>query len=133
MELIINKNGHVFARARDDEAGENVYTLTAVADSDMPIYPTESAGKGKYWELDYVDGVLAWTAKDRPLTAEERMATVEDRLNAIEYPEFVQPTGAHDAYAKGAKVTYNGMRYVSLIEGNVWSPVDYPDGWEAVN
>lgn len=50
----------------------------------------------------------------------------------IEYPEFVQPTGAHDAYAKGEKVTFEGVKYVSLIDNNVWAPVSYPSGWEEV-
>lgn len=49
-----------------------------------------------------------------------------------EWPAFVQPTGAHDAYAKGAKVTYEGRHYTSLIDGNVWSPADNPSGWQEV-
>ena len=48
-----------------------------------------------------------------------------------EWPEWVQPTGAHDAYGVGDKVTYNGKHYVSKIAGNVWSPDAYPAGWEA--
>lgn len=48
-----------------------------------------------------------------------------------EYPAWVQPTGAHDAYGVGDKVTYNGKHYVSKIAGNVWSPDAYPAGWEA--
>ena len=47
-----------------------------------------------------------------------------------EWPEWVQPTGAHDAYAKGAKVTYKGQHYISLIDANVYSPEAYPAGWE---
>ena len=47
-----------------------------------------------------------------------------------EWPEWVQPTGAHDAYGVGDKVTYNGKHYVSKIAGNVWSPDAYPAGWE---
>lgn len=43
-----------------------------------------------------------------------------------EWPEWVQPTGAHDAYAKGAKVTYNGIHYISNIDANVWAP---PTQW----
>ena len=39
-----------------------------------------------------------------------------------EWPGWVQPTGAHDAYAKGTKVTHNGVKYVSLIDANVWEP-----------
>lgn len=46
-----------------------------------------------------------------------------------EYPEWVQPTGSHDAYMTGDKVTYEGKHYESLIDNNVWSPADYPQGW----
>ena len=47
-----------------------------------------------------------------------------------EWPEFVQPTGAHDAYNKGDKVTFNGKHYISLIDANVYSPTAYPSGWQ---
>ena len=47
-----------------------------------------------------------------------------------EWPEFVQPTGAHDAYNKGDKVTFEGKHYISLIDGNVYSPAAYPVGWQ---
>lgn len=49
-----------------------------------------------------------------------------------EYPAFVQPTGAHDAYHLGDRVSYNGKNYESLIEGNVWAPDVYPAGWKEV-
>ena len=52
------------------------------------------------------------------------------KVSVEEWPEWVQPTGAHDAYNTGDKVTYNGKRYVSLIDANVYSPGDYPAGWE---
>ena len=42
---------------------------------------------------------------------------------------WVQPTGAHDAYPLGARVTFNGRVYESKIPANVWSPVAYPAGW----
>ena len=47
-----------------------------------------------------------------------------------EWPEFVQPTGVHDSYNKGDKVTFNGKHYISLIDGNVYSPAAYPAGWQ---
>lgn len=47
-----------------------------------------------------------------------------------EWPEFVQPTGAHDAYKKGDKVTFEGKHYISLIDANVYSPKAYPAGWQ---
>lgn len=44
-----------------------------------------------------------------------------------EWPEWVQPTGAQDAYAKDAKVTHNGERWISNVDANVWEPGVY--GW----
>lgn len=48
------------------------------------------------------------------------------------YPVWAQPTGAHDAYNTGDIVNYNGTLYQSLIDGNVYSPDEYPAGWEVV-
>lgn len=48
------------------------------------------------------------------------------------FGEWVQPTGAHDAYNKGDKVTYNGLRYKSTIDANVWDPITLPSGWEQI-
>ena len=42
-------------------------------------------------------------------------------------PEWVQPTGAHDAYAKGDRVTHNEKVWVSDIDANVYEPGVY--GW----
>ena len=47
-----------------------------------------------------------------------------------EYPEWVQPTGAHDAYNIGNKVTYKGNHYVCDINGNVYAPDVY--GWTLI-
>ena len=47
-------------------------------------------------------------------------------------PEWVQPTGGHDAYNIGDKVLFNGTVYESTIDANVWSPIDYPQGWKLV-
>lgn len=45
-----------------------------------------------------------------------------------EYPEWVQPTGAHDAYNTGDKVSYRGKHYICTADANVYSPDVY--GWE---
>jgi len=49
---------------------------------------------------------------------------------ADEYPEWLQPTGAHNAYELGAKVTHNTKRWVSTAAANVWEPGVY--GWSEV-
>lgn len=46
--------------------------------------------------------------------------------------DFVQPTGAHDTYAKGDKVRFNGKVYESLIDNNAYSPSAYPAGWKEI-
>lgn len=50
----------------------------------------------------------------------------------VEYPEYVQPTGAHDTYKIGDKVTFEGKKYECLIDGCVWSPKAYPQGWKEI-
>lgn len=52
------------------------------------------------------------------------------RVWTEEYPEWVQPTGAHDAYANGDKVSHNGKKWVSTVDSNVWEPGVY--GWEEI-
>lgn len=47
---------------------------------------------------------------------------------AIEWPDWRQPAGAHDAYPLGAKVTHNGKHWISTAQDNVWEPGVY--GWE---
>ena len=44
-----------------------------------------------------------------------------------EFPEWVQPIGAHDAYSKDAKTSHSGKKWVSEVDGNVWEPGVY--GW----
>ena len=46
---------------------------------------------------------------------------------AEEWPMWVQPLGAHDAYPQGAKVKHKGKNWVSSLNGNIWEPGIY--GW----
>ena len=50
------------------------------------------------------------------------------RVSIEEWPEWVQPIGAHDAYGLGAKVSHNGKHWISTINNNVYEPGVY--GWE---
>lgn len=53
-------------------------------------------------------------------------------LDESGYPIWSKPTGSHDAYNTGDIVNYNGTLYKSLIDGNVYAPDEYPQGWEKV-
>lgn len=47
-----------------------------------------------------------------------------------EFPEWKQPAGAHDAYAKGDKVKHNGKKWESTADANVWEPGVH--GWSEI-
>ena len=78
----------------------------------------------------------------QPHTSQEQWvpgeAGTESLYTEIEVAEdgvdvWRQPTGAHDAYGVGDKVHYpdeDGPVYVSTIDGNTWSPKEYPQGWQ---
>lgn len=49
------------------------------------------------------------------------------RVSIDEWPEWVQPTGAHDAYDLGAKVSHNDKHWISNIPANTYEPGVF--GW----
>ena len=49
---------------------------------------------------------------------------------AEEWPEFRQPTGAHDVYNTGDKVTFKGEHYTCQRDNVAHSPEALPDAWE---
>lgn len=72
------------------------------------------------------------TSRVNALENQEETGGEEPTEPVEEYPEYVQPTGAHDAYKIGDKITYNGKKYVCKLDNCVWTPDDYPAGWEEV-
>lgn len=52
------------------------------------------------------------------------------RTSTEEWPEWIQPQGAHDAYAKGDKCSHIGKHWISNVDANIWEPGVY--GWEEV-
>lgn len=58
----------------------------------------------------------SWTPSDAP----SLWVRVDDPSH--EFPEWIQPTGSTDAYAKGAKVSHNGKHWISDVDANVWEP-----------
>lgn len=49
---------------------------------------------------------------------------------AIEYPDWVQPTGSTDAYRIGAKVSHNNKHWINELDFNIYEPGVY--GWREV-
>ena len=124
MEQLVNER--ILLAATDAEA----YTMRY-------LYPEWSADSVEYKKDDRImynnkfykvlqdhTSQESWT----PDTASSLFVEISDPND--EWPEFKQPAGAHDAYMKDDKVTFNGKHYVSLIDNNTWSPEAYPAGWQ---
>lgn len=83
---------------------------------------------------------------DRVKAIEEWETNIEERLSKLEtgsstypseleepadeWPEYKQPTGAHDSYHVGDKIAYNGKHYTCVLDGCVWTPDTYQQGWQ---
>lgn len=108
------------------------------------VFPKYEIGKAykvkevfSYGENSVGDPQLYQVLQDHTSAAEWTPDTAASLYKAIGmteegYPEWVQPLGASDAYNTGDIVSYNGVLYKSLIDGNTWSPEAYPAGWETV-
>lgn len=60
--------------------------------------------------------------KNAALQMEQINADYEVAIGRSDGDTWAQPTGAHDAYRKGAVVSHNGKTWESLTPVNVWEP-----------
>lgn len=125
MELLILRNGNIFARATAEGGTMNEYSFVAV--DNLPAYPTESPGKGKKWELTYDKGICSWVLADRPFTAEERLEVIENEVNEIKLG-----WKAGESVVVGDRRYYNNSWYVCVqphITQTDWHPDITPALW----
>lgn len=122
----------MFAASLDDEKAMEVATIydswqigKAYAVGDFLTYGKNSVGDPQLYKV-----VLAHTSQVDWLPDIVPSLYVAVGLDNNGYPVWSQPTGAHDAYNVGDVVNYNGTLYQSLVDGNVYSPEAYPDGWK---
>lgn len=69
------------------------------------------------------DAQPSWKPSDAP----SLWVRVDDP--SVEFPAWIQPVGAEDAYPKGAKVSHLEKHWISDVDGNVWEP---PTMWSEV-
>ena len=98
------------------QAAFDAYPLGAIVTHNGKTW--ESTTPANVWE----PGVSGW----------REQATADPDTGEEVVPDYRQPTGGHDAYKKGDRVTWHGSVYESTIDGNVWSPDAYPQGWKKV-
>ena len=118
-------------RAMDDIA-RSVLAAQGITDGDEWVQPTDATNAyPKDWTVTH-DG-KTWVSLTPANVWEPGVSGWREVVEEGATPEWVQPTGAHDAYQTGDTVTFEGQEYVSLIDGNTWSPTAYPQGWEKIN
>lgn len=71
-------------------------------------------------------------SKVSDITYQDVAVSLFVKVSIEEYPEWVRPTGSHDAYNIGDKITFEGKHYESTIDANVYSPIEYPQGWKEI-
>ena len=118
-------------RAMDDIA-RSVLAAQGITDGDEWVQPTDATNAyPKDWTVTH-DG-KTWVSLTPANVWPPGVSGWREVVEEGGVPEWVQPTGAHDAYQTGDTVTFEGAEYVSLIDGNTWSPTAYPQGWEKIN
>ena len=73
-----------------------------------------------------------WEPDIAPSLFAKNLIVKDENGEQVDIPEFEQPDSTNP-YMIGDKVIFEGKVYQSLIDNNVWSPSDYPQGWEEVN
>ena len=117
--------------AHGDLTAEERSELIQMADADHdPLKGMEM----KQTVLNHEQRIKALEAKIDELMNQSGETVTPDE--ADEYPEYRQPTGAHDCYWRGDKMTFEGVRYIcDAAEGVpvVYDPIVMPSCWKAVD
>lgn len=99
----------------------------------FPTWASKIGSQVSVGERLWYDGKLYKVVQAHTASSEwvpDHNPALYTEVSIVEWPAWVQPTGAQDAYMQGDKVTFEGQHYVSLINANTWSPAEYPAGWE---
>lgn len=116
------------AATKIDDLSRDLLTANGVKPGDPWSQPTDASNAyPKDWEATHADKV--WVSLVSGNVWEPGVSAWREKVDEPGVPEFVQPTGAHDAYQTGDKVMFEGAVYTSSIDNNTWSPSAYPAGW----
>ena len=119
------------AEKRAADLNAEFLAAAGVTDGDVWRQPTSAVDAyPKDWTVQH--NGKTWVSLTSTCVWEPGISGWREVVEEGAAPEWVQPTGAHDAYQTGDHVMFEGAEYVSLIDGNVWSPTAYPQGWEKI-
>ena len=112
-----------------EQMAKNVDDETAL--DHIEAFPKWEVGKAykKDERIRYI-GDLYKVLQDHTSQADwspDKAVSLYVKVSIEEFPEWVQPTGAHDSYMKGDKVSHIGKHWESDIDANTYEPGIY--GW----
>lgn len=123
-DCYIDNEGIIWRQIYD---GDNVY--------DAETLPERWEQVNLYAEIEEQDGQLETVVENdnnennnSEQSNENEIINNNEEIN--EYPEWVQPTGAHDAYNVDDKVSYNNKHWINIIPANTYAPGIY--GWNEI-
>ena len=137
---LLRKHERAEMRASENEAVTNIAFVTMAESGTIDeVTATEHLSVFAPWEpnVNYAVGTLrTYGEEERKLykcvqAHKSQSDWTPDKTPALwvlagdpaeEWPEWVQPIGAQDAYMAGDKVSHGGKHWVSDVDANVWEP-----------
>ena len=110
---------------------EQAYTLRVLFPA-FEIDKSYEVGERIIYEDKFYKVIMAHTSQADWTPDVAVSLFVEIPNPSVEYPEFKKPINAETAYMTGDKITFEGNKYISIMDNNVYSPTEYPQGWKLV-
>lgn len=119
------------AEAQADQLAQDYQAAVGRHDGDAWTQPT-GAHDAYRREAQVTHGGKTWVSLVGANVWEPGVSGWREVVEDGGVPEWAQPTGGHDAYKKGDRVSFEGQVFESVIDANVWSPAEHPAGWKLV-
>jgi len=111
---------------RDHTEGNIPRWVQPAGAGDQYLLNDEVMHNGKHWKSN--NAANAWEPGGVGIGSDIWQDITDTSTPGNDWPDWVQPTGAHDAYPLNAQVTYNGQRWINTgSAANTWAPGVF--GW----
>lgn len=128
--------------AVDRQVGEVLRTARAEGVTEAPVegeaWKQPTGAHDAYLEGDVVEhdgktwsSTVAYNVWEPGISGWREQAGKDDDGNPV-IPEYLPPTGAHDVYMTGDRVSFDGDVYEAVVDNVTWSPSEHPPAWRKV-
>lgn len=129
MEMIVEAVKKMLSTGAEQLSDEDALEVAALYPSWASVLgkPVE-AGERIWYDGNLYKVIQAHTTQED--WTPDKAVSLFTKVSLEEIPEWVQPTGARDAYMKGDKVKFQGETWESNVDNNTWQPGVY--GWDRI-